>query len=160
MVLSRLSGRTLKLQVHNTESGTHTSRRILLPLALLTVLSLAACGEKKVDIKTGLSELEQAFPATAPSAATGQTQPAIPLETATDTQVAVRSAVAAVRTNDCVKGVVALERIEQTRGVTADQLMAIARAKQAIMTDLISRAARGDANAQAQLAAIEKTRSQ
>jgi hypothetical protein len=160
MVLSRLTGRPLTRQTQSAQSGTLKPPRIAIPLVLATVLSLVACGQKKLDVKTGLTQLEQAFPTAAHSAAPTETQTAIPRETASETQVAVRSAVAAVRTNDCVKGVVALERIEQTRGVTADQLMAIARAKQAIMSELINRAARGDPQAQAQLAAIERTRSQ
>ena len=134
---------------------------MFLPLALLVAFSLTACGRKEVDVKTGLSELEQAFRGAATSAEPAQTQSTVPQQPAgAEAHVFVQHALAAVKTNDFVKGVVTLERIEQTRGVTADQLMAIARAKQAIMADLINRAARGDANAQAQLAAIERTRSQ
>jgi hypothetical protein len=122
--------------------------------------ALVGCG-KKTDAKAGLSDLEKAFPAASIPAPQPQTEkPVAPQPAAIDANAYVNSALAAVRTNDYVKGVVALESAERGRGMTADQLMAIARAKQAIISDLINRAARGDANAQAQLAAIEKTRSQ
>jgi hypothetical protein len=44
--------------------------------------------------------------------------------------------------------------------MTADQLMAVQQTLEAITADLVARAARGDAKAQADLAAIERSRSQ
>ncbi len=72
----------------------------------------------------------------------------------------MNAAVAAVRRNDYVGGVTALQQVPQARGATPQQLMSAERTKQAIINDLQVRAERGDAAAKAALAAIERTRSQ
>ena len=122
------------------------------------VFALTACS-RKPDVKAETTELEKAFPAASISAQ-AQAQPTAPARTATDADTFVRAALSAVRTNDYAAGVIALQKIPQMPNVTPAQLMAAERAKQAITADLIARASRGDAKAQADLAAIEKTRSQ
>ena len=72
----------------------------------------------------------------------------------------MQAALVAVRTNDYVAGVIALQNAQQSPGVTAQQLMAVEKAKQALTAELLARADRGDPQAKAALAAIEKTRSQ
>jgi hypothetical protein len=113
---------------------------------------------KKADVKTQMSALEKAFPgAAAPE------QPAQPDATqppANDANAFVREALSAVRKDDYAAGVVVLQNISQVPGVTANQLMAAEQAKQAMVANLVNRAAAGDASAKAALQAIEKTRSQ
>jgi hypothetical protein len=130
------------------------SHRILLSAAL--ALSLGACS-KKAEIKSSLSELEKAFPS-APVQAQGATPDAAPPRD--DANALVSRAVAAARANDYAGGVIALQAATITIGVTAEQVLAIQDAKQAMVGVLQRRAAAGDQAALAQLKAIEKTRSQ
>ena len=62
--------------------------------------------------------------------------------------------------DDYAGSVIALQTAQKGRGVNAEQLMAIERAKQAMTASLVDRAARGDEKAKAELARIERTRSQ
>lgn len=112
----------------------------LLPLSGATIFALSACG-RKVDVHVQAGELEKAFQA-APSSAY------------------VSLAVSAVRTNDYAVGVIALQNARRMPGMTSDQLMAVQRTLEAITADLVARAAKGDPNARADLAAIERSRSQ
>ena len=77
-----------------------------------------------------------------------------------DANAFVNVALAAVRANDYAGGVIALQEVQRIPGVTANQLMAIHGTMQAMTADLVARAAKGDPKAKADLAAIEKTRSQ
>jgi len=109
-------------------------------------------------VKTQISALEKAFPGAAAPEQPGQpdaTQPP-----ANDANTFVREALSAVRKDDYAAGVVVLQNIGQVPGVTANQLIAAEQAKQAMVANLVSRAAAGDASAKAALQAIEKTRSQ
>ncbi len=129
--------------------------------------ALASCiwgCSKKPDVKTSVSDLEKAFP-TAAATPVAQTppspQPAAPTPTARPSaDDFVTQAVAAARASDYAGSVIALQVVQQSPGVTAEQVMAVQRAKQALMADLQRRAANGDQAALAQLKAIEKTRSQ
>jgi hypothetical protein len=130
----------------------------LISLALL--LAAGGCG-KKPDVTTQAAELEKAFPAAAAATdAQPQKQAAGQTPAATVADGYVKEALLAVRANDYAAGVVALQTAQRLPGVTADQLMALERAKQAFTGDLVARADRGDAKAKADLAAIEKTHSQ
>ena len=155
MVLPGFTGRPL------TKTSLRAHKRIVALTCAFAVLALAGC-KKKADVTTGLSELEKAFPAAAATAtpAAPIAQPGSAPPPTVDVNAQVNSALVAVRANHYVKGVVALEKITQARGVSVDQLVAVTKAKEAIVNDLVTRAARGDANAKAQLAAIEKTHSQ
>jgi hypothetical protein len=131
-----------------------------LPLfSVVLVLALGACS-KKPDVQSSVSELEKAFPS-ASAPAPVQTQPAapapVPQAGANDL---VRSALTAARANDYASGVIALQAAQAKPGVTADQVMAVQRAKQAMVAELQRRAVNGDQHALAQLKAIERTRSQ
>jgi hypothetical protein len=120
-------------------------------------LALSGCS-KKADVKGQVSELEKAFP-TASAAAPAQGQN-VPTQGPTSADAYVQSALSAVRQNDYAASVIALQQAERARGVSAQLLLAVARTKAAITADLLARADRGDAQAKAALAAIEKTYSQ
>jgi hypothetical protein len=135
-----------------------TSGRLLLFSAAL-VLTVASCS-KQPDVKASVSELEKAFPTT-PAATPAQPQPAAPAAVPQDNaNDLVRSALTAARANDYASGVIALQAAQTKPGVTADQVMAVQRAKQAMVAELQRRAVNGDPQALAQLKAIERTRSQ
>ena len=129
-------------------------------VALLVLLAGPGCG-KKPDVKENLSGLEKAFPAAVVSVAAAQAEP-VPAAAlrVTDANAYVSLALSAVHTNDYAGGVIALQAVQKMPGVTAQQLIAIESAKQALTADLVVRADRGDAKAKAELAAIEKTHSQ
>lgn len=141
-----------------------------LPLILLCAAltaALAACS-RKTDVRSTIVELEAAFPsaaANAPVAApSAEPQPqasvaSVP-ELPADANELVRTAIAAARAEDYAGGVIALQSAQELRGVTAEQVMAVQRTKQALVAELQRRAANGDPTALAQLKAIEKTRSQ
>jgi hypothetical protein len=137
-------------------------------LICATLVLLTGCG-KKADVQSRIAELEAAFPseaaAPAPAAAETAVQPqaaapaALP-EVPAGANDLVKAAVAAARSDDYAGGVIALQAVQQQPGVTADQVMAVQRTKQAMIAALQQRAANGDRAALAQLKAIEKTRSQ
>ena len=112
----------------------------LLPLSGAALLLSSACS-KRVDVHVEAGELEKVFQASHSNAY-------------------VSLAVSAVRTNDYAVSVIALQSARRMAGMTSDQLMAVQRTLEAITADLVARAAKGDANAQAELAAIERSRSQ
>lgn len=117
---------------------------------------MGGCG-KQDRVKRGVAELENAFPP-----ATNLAQfPDAPLSGRGGAPAAyVQVAMAAVRTNDYAAGVIALQAAQRLSGLRAQQLIAIENAKQAMMTELLTRASSGDAKAKADLVVIEKTYSQ
>ena len=132
---------------------------LIAPLLGILLLTFAACTQK-ADVKSEVSELEKSFKIKAAAApiqpdhsAPGQSQP-------TDAEVWVNRALSAARTNDYAGGVIALQSAQSARGATAEQLMAVQRMMSAMTADLAARAAKGDVRAKADLAAIERTRSQ
>lgn len=134
------------------------SSRLLLLSSLLT-FALGACS-KQPDVKSSVSELEKAFP-TAAAAAPAQPQAAVPTAAPqVSANELVNSALTAARANDYASGVIALQAAQVKAGVTADQVMALQRAKQAMVAELQRRAVNGDQHALSQLKAIERTRSQ
>ena len=128
----------------------------LCSISVAAALGLSGCS-KKADVKGQVSELEKVFPA-ASAAAPAQDAPVPQGQASADAYV--RSALSAVRQNDYATSVIALQQAQRARGVTAQQMMAVERAKAALTADLLARADRGDPRAQAALAAIEKTHSQ
>lgn len=104
------------------------------------LLAVAGCG-KRPDVKAETAQLEKTF-------------------ATTNANTLVVRAIAAIREDNYAAGVIALEAVKQTPGMSADQLMAIQRATLTVTQDLAARAERGDAKAQAALAAIERSRSQ
>jgi hypothetical protein len=119
----------------------------LLALVGAALLILSGCG-KKADVQNQVVELEKAFPTAAPGAP------------ASGANAYVAFALAAARTNNYAAAIIALQAVPRTPGATPQQLMAVEKVRQAMTADLVARAAKGDAPAQAALAAIEKTRSQ
>ncbi len=114
---------------------------LLTGLTLGLVLALVSGCARKSDVQHQTGELEKAFQSS-------QTNPY------------VRLAVSAVRTNDYAIGAIALQNAQRLPGLNAAQLMAVQRTMEALTANLVDRAAKGDANAQAALAAIERSRSQ
>jgi hypothetical protein len=134
------------------------SRQFIL-LFVASLLTLGACS-KKSDVQTTVTELEKAFPVVA-APAPQQTPATLPTPgPQADANELVKSALTAARANDYASGVIALQAAQQKQGVTAEQVMAVQRAKQAMVGELQRRAVNGDAAALAQLKAIERTRSQ
>jgi len=132
--------------------------RWLLFSALIAV-TVASCS-KQPDVKATVSELEKAFPtAAAPAEVAAQPAPPLPVPQANADDL-VKTALTAARANDYASGVIALQAAQVKPGVTADQVMAVQRAKQAMVAELQRRAVNGDQHALAQLRAIERTRSQ
>jgi hypothetical protein len=120
----------------------------LVALVGLTLLAWAGCA-KKADVKSRMSDLEQSFPsATAPNARQ------------TEAAQYVSAALSAVRQNDYAAGVVALQSVKRAPDMTPDQLRVVQDTIQALTSDLVARADRGDPQAKAALSAIERTRSQ
>jgi hypothetical protein len=115
---------------------------------------------KKPDVKQETSELEKAFPGATAAEAAYQVQTPIAQSTQGDANGYVKAALAAVKSDDYASSVIALQTAQRSKGATADQLMAIERAKQALTSSLVERAARGDEKAKADLSRIEKTLSQ
>jgi len=134
------------------------SCRLILLCAPLA-LGLLAC-HKRSDVSTSTSELEKAFP----TAAATSTSPPPSLSPAAappaNADALVQQALAAARANDYAGGVIALQAAQEKPGVTPAQVTAVQHAKRAMMADLQRRAESGDAQALAQLKAIERTRSQ
>ena len=114
--------------------------RALLCISAVLLLALSGCS-KKAKVNARFSELEKAF------AGAG-------------TNAFLNAALAAVRTNDYAGGVLMLEALQRAPGTSAEQLMAVHQAIQALTAELVARAAKGDPAAKAALAAIERTRSQ
>jgi len=129
-------------------------------LVVLFVVLSGGC-RKKPDVQQSVSELEKAFPAAATLASVPTPRNPVPSQaSASDSNADISRALAAVRENDYAGGIIALQEVPRKPGVSAQQLMAVERAKQALTANLVARAAAGDSQAKAALAAIEKTRSQ
>jgi len=125
--------------------------------------SIALLGEigcSKPTVKEQVSELERAFPGARVENAVPGEQAVIAQTPLEDANSYVSRALVAVRTNDYRQGVIALQNVAKVRGISPQQLMAVESAKQALTAELVARADRGDAQAKADLAAIERTRSQ
>jgi hypothetical protein len=137
-------------------------RALALPLSCgLISLALCGCGQK-TDVKSQASQLEKAFQDISPAMPSANQRPsAAPLGSPpTDAKILVDLALSAVRTNDLAQGVIALQKAQRAPRLTTEQHRAVYQAMQAMTHDLLVRAANGDAKAKADLAAIEKTRSQ
>jgi hypothetical protein len=134
------------------------TRALFLLVAVTLALMSAACG-KKADVQASTAELEKAFQAPTATAP----PPARPVTLSPSTRTAqdlVQAALASAKSDDYANGVIALQDAQHKPGVTAEQLMAVQRTMQAMTTDLLNRADRGDKRALEQLKAIERTRSQ
>jgi hypothetical protein len=118
------------------------SRQVFaLTLALVGILVGQTACQKTPTAAEGVAGLEKAFPQ-------GGNSPAIGL------------ALAAAKTNDLGVGVVALQEAKRVPGLSAEQLMTVEQASQALTAEIVRRAAAGDAKAKADLELIERSRSQ
>lgn len=134
-------------------------------LALLASVVAAPCGcSKKPPVKSQVAELARVFQvpgeaAPAPAAA----EPAAPEAAANppaEAKTYVNYALMAAKTNDYASAVIALQEAQRLPMKSTAQHQAVYETMQAMTSDLVARAERGDQQAKAQLAAIERTRSQ
>lgn len=125
-----------------------------LGIFVAALVLFCSCG-KKNGVRDQLGQLENAFPAATDSA--GKTAEQTP---PTDPAAYVRLALASAQSNDFAGSVIALQSVKQMPTITPGQLKAVQGVMQSMTMDLVARAARGDAQAKADLAAIERTRSQ
>jgi hypothetical protein len=121
-------------------TGSNQPVKQLSQLLFVILLTLSACS-KKADVKAEVIRLEESFSKSSSNDFMGV-------------------AFSAIRKEDYVDGVIALESAKRIPGMTAEQLISVQNTTRAIISDLVARAARGDAKAQADLAAIERSRSQ
>jgi hypothetical protein len=136
-----------------------TARACLSALAAAALLALPACG-KKAAVKSQVTGFEKAFQVTVPQSGGHFEKPVFKNALPAEANERVELALAAIRQNDYGAGVVALQTVQQVPRLSADQLAAVHSLMQAVTADLVERAGRGDREAKAQLAAIERTRSQ
>ena len=148
------------------ESGVNklNSSAVQISVAAATwLLVLSGCGGKP-DVDAAAAKLEKAFPAEAQAApapaAPAPDNPVPAPEPQADVNASVRAALSAVHPKEYGDGVIAVQTAQKLPGVSANQLMALERAKQAMVVSLQERAEQGDAKAKAELQRIEKTLSQ
>ena len=122
----------------------------LLFASAAAMVLLGGCGKKANEIQLQSAELEKAFPGVASVAPARTSQSAA----GGDPRAFVAAALSASRSNDSVTAVLMLQKAAEAPGVTPQQVMALQVARKAWVTDLMTRAARGDESAKAALAAI------
>ena len=122
----------------------------LLCAGAAVIVALGGCGKKAASIQLQSAELEKAFPGLASAAPARTDQRAA----SGDPRAFVAAALSASRSNDYVTAVLMLQRAAESPGVTPQQVMALQAARKAWVTDLMTRAARGDESAKAALGAI------
>lgn len=137
----------------------------LLALALTASVASTQPGcSKKPAVKSQVAELARVFqvPAEAPAAPTAPeaTAPEAPAGTPMEAKSYVNYALMAAKTNDYASAVIALQEAQRLPMKSTAQHQAVYETMQAMTSDLVARAERGDQQAKAQLAAIERTRSQ
>jgi hypothetical protein len=133
----------------------------LLLLCGAIVFAVSGCG-RKATVNSQVSELKKAFQDTS-AAVPGEGHRPLADQTGNapaNAQAYVKIALSAVQSDDFAGGVIALQAAQQVPMITAEQHRAIYEAMQAMTADLVARAEKGDTKAKAQLAAIERTRSQ
>lgn len=123
----------------------------LLSVTVALVLAWSGCG-KKADLDAQAAGLEKAFPGLT-AAVAAQTQ-ATAQPATEDPKACVVAAVCAVRRNDVATGVILLHKAVRLSGLSPEQIMAVKEVGKAWVIDLTERAAKGDENAKAALAAI------
>src|SRR5256885_13181803 len=121
-------------------------RPFLLPLCGAALLAFSACG-KKADVKAQVSEWEKGFQTAAAGAPVQAGRPASNPAPLADANAWVGLALSAVRTNDFAGGVISLQALQRMPGLTAEQLLSVPRAMEAMNADLLVCASKGDAKA-------------
>jgi len=117
-------------------------RRTVAGLALVAVATLLSACHKE------------------PSAAEASASLKAELAEVAQSNEVVKVAISASTTEDFAGSVIALEAAKTVPGLSAGQLATMEQARQAFTANLVRRADAGDAAAKAQLAAIERSRSQ
>jgi hypothetical protein len=128
---------------------------LVLLLGSVSLLLPGGC-DRKPGVKTSLSQLEKAFAAnTAPGQAEHPTPGRAP---GADANGCVQIALVAARSNDYATAVAMLNTAVRAPGMTPDQFLAVQQAKNALLTDLLDRARKGDATAQTALKVVDQFR--
>ena len=114
---------------------------------VLTVVSflLAACGRNQQA--SSATELEKAFQvkaSAAADAAPAPASPAAPQDQTAGVQQAVNTALSAMKTNGYADAYVTLRAVQASPNLTADQVIAVQNARQAIEKNVAAKAAAGD----------------
>lgn len=115
----------------------HTLSAVLL---LLLAAHISGCG-REPSAEQAVTQLEKTLAQSGPNDA-------------------LSFAIAAAKTNDYAIGIISLQQVKNTPGLSADQLMSVEQAAQAMTAELLRRADAGDARAKASLDLIAHTRSQ
>lgn len=120
------------------------SRLAIPALGALGVFLLAGC--RKNEQASSASELEKAFQvrAPAPDAAPAAPAPAPPGDENARVQQAVTGALGAMRTNGYADAYITLRAVQASPTLTADQVIAVQNARQALEKSVAARAASGD----------------
>jgi hypothetical protein len=108
---------------------------------LVVAVGLIAGCSRSPTVDTTVTQLEHALPVTQDNL---------------DLQLAIKAA----KDKDYATGVTALQNVKKSPGLTAEQLMSVEQASQAMTAELVRRASEGDPRAKADLDRIERTRSQ
>jgi hypothetical protein len=130
-----------------------------LTLLGLIVAVLSGCS-RDGNVKSGISKLEEAFPAARAAASAGGDSAAESAASQIDVNAYVGQAVSSLQHNDHVGAVTILNAVQAQTNLTAQQHMAVHESIQKVYADLVARAARGDAKAKASLVQLEKKLSQ
>lgn len=130
-----------------------------LPLLGLVIVVLNGCS-RNGNVESGISKLEEAFPAASAAATTGAGTVTQSAPRQTDVDAYVGQAVSSLQRNDHVGAVNILNAVQAQTNLTAKQHMAVHESIQKVYADLVAQAARGDAKAKAALVELEKKLSQ
>ena len=132
--------------------------KIDLPIIVIfgASLALAACGcSRKSDAKTELEKAANALSTAEPAPTTPPSQPTQPVEATTASQPVpapsasqqMKEALAAYKAGNLEDAVTRLQKLRATPAMTPEQRIALNDAMGAVMTEIYSLAAKGDARA-------------
>jgi len=116
-----------------------------LALVALVALLWAACSGN--EQASSASELEKAFLVKAPAAGVTPPEsatPAAPQDSSAQVQQAVNNALSAMRTNAYAEAYVTLRMVQASPNLSAEQVIAVQNARQAIEKNVAAKAAAGD----------------
>ena len=116
-------------------------------LGVLTVVSLLLAACSRNEQASSATELEKAFQVKAPAAGDAAPAPAslaAPRDQTAEVQQAVNTALSAMKTNGYADAYVTLRAIQASPNLTADQVIAVQNARQAIEKNVAAKAAAGD----------------
>ncbi len=123
------------------------------------LLGLNGCS-KKSNIQSGVSQLQEAFPAASAAAPASANNPVATGSNPVNVNACVGQAVVLLQNQDHVGAVTLLNTVQRQRNLTAQQHMAIHETIEKVYRDLVNRSAAGDPKAKAAMAELEKQLSQ